>query len=370
MDSTLVTATTGTAASTLTINKQTAQSGIGFPVKIPTGVSVITVAVTAPGGGVKTYTIIVTRDKNGNADLSDLIPSADSLSPAFDRNRTVYTLAVKNDVGALTPFTVKPELAAATSTYSINANGAVLEPADLAAPIPLRVGANVLEIKVRAENGDAKTYSLTVTRALNGDAALSALTVAPGALDSAFAPDDTSYAVAVGNATTALTVTPAKAASTSKITVNGKPVSSGSASEAIALAVGPNGIAVVVTAENSATRTYLLNVIRARNGNTELSDLIPSVGTLTPVFRSDRADYGFQAGFSDSLVRIYALRRRIPIPPSRSTERRSPRARLRSSGKSRWAAMPTFSSSWSRPRTWPRRSTTYPWTDCPTPCRR
>jgi large repetitive protein len=61
---------------------------------------------------------------------------------------------------------------------------------------------------------------------------------------------------------------------------------------------------VIVTAENMATRTYLLTVTRAKNGNTELSGLVPSVGTLAPVFKPSLPDYGFQAAFSDSLVRI------------------------------------------------------------------
>jgi hypothetical protein len=304
VDSTLVTATTGTAASTLAINKQPALSGIGFPVKIPTGVSAITIVVTSPGGEVKTYSIFVTREKNGNADLSKLIPSADTLKPRFDRNTTAYTLAVRNEIGALTPFTLKPEPSAATSTYALTVNGVVVEPADPEAPITLQVGLNDVEIKVRAENGDAKTYRVSVTRAANGDATLSALAVAPGALDSAFAPGDTSYAVAVGNAAASITVTPTTTAAASKITVNGKPVSSGAASEAIALEVGPNGIPVVVTAENLATRTYRLTVTRARNGNTELSGLVPSVGILAPDFQPGIADYGFQAAFSDSLVRI------------------------------------------------------------------
>lgn len=303
-DSTLVTATAGNEGSTLTINTQPAVSGVGFPLKIPTGVSVITVVVTTREGAVKTYSIIVTRDKNGNADLSRLVPSADTLRPRFDRNTTAYTLAVENDVGAVTPFTLAPEMSAATSTYSLTVNGVVVDPSELASPIALRVGQNSLEIKVRAENGDSKTYGITVTRATNGNAALSALSVAPGSLDSAFSPGDTSYAVAIGNATMSITVTPTQAAPTSKITVNGKPVSGGAASEPIALNVGETVIHVKVTAENLATRTYLLLVTRAKSGNTELSGLVPSVGALAPAFKATIPDYAFQAAFADSLVRI------------------------------------------------------------------
>lgn len=304
VDSTFVTAITGTATATLAINKQPAVSGVRFPLEIPTGVSAISIVVTAPDGAVKTYSILVTREKNGNADLSNLVPSAGTLEPPFDRNKTAYTLAVGNEVGALAPFTLKPELSAATSTFSITVNGAVVAPADLSNPITLRVGVNSLEIKVRAENGDSKSYAATVTRAPNGDATLSALAVSPGALDSAFTSGDTAYAVAVGNAATSITVTPTKTASTSAITVNGKPVPSGSASEAIALEVGRTVVPVTVTAENLATRTYWLTVTRARNGNAELSGLVPSVGTLAPAFQPGLPDYGFQAAFSDSLVRV------------------------------------------------------------------
>ncbi len=303
-DSTFVTANTGTATATLAINKQPAVSGARFPLEIPTGVSAISIVVSVPDGAVKTYSIIVTREKNGNADLSDLVLSAGTLNPSFDPDKTVYTLEVGNDVGALAPFTLKPELSASTSTYSITANGAVIPAADLSDPIALRVGANSLEIKVRAESGDSRTYALTVTRAPNGDATLSALTVSPGALDPAFASGDTAYAVAVGNAASSITVTPTIAAATSGITVNGKPVPSGSASEAIDLEVGETVISVAVTAENLATRTYRLTVTRARSGNAELSGLVPSVGTLAPAFQPGQQNYVFQAAFSDSLVRV------------------------------------------------------------------
>ncbi len=304
VDSTFVTAITGTATSTLTINGQPALSGVRLLLKIPTGISTINVVVTTPDGNVKSYSIIVTREKNGNSDLSKLISSADTLRPNFDRNTTAYRLAVKNEIGAGTPFTLKPEMSAATSTYALTVNGVVVDSANLTAPIALRVGINSLEIKVRAENGDSKIYSVSVTRAPNGDATLSALTVTPGALDSAFNPADTSYSVAVQNTTTSITVAPTKSVATSKITVNGNPIASGAASDAITLNIGPNILSIVVTAENLATKTYLLTVTRAKNGNTELSSLTPSVGTLSPTFTPSLSDYVFQAAFSDSLVRI------------------------------------------------------------------
>jgi hypothetical protein len=49
------------------------------------------------------------------------------------------------------------------------------------------------------------------------------------------------------------------------VTVNGTPVTSGSASGAINLNVGPNTITVVVTAQDASTKTYTVVVTRASN---------------------------------------------------------------------------------------------------------
>ena len=97
---------------------------------------------------------------------------------------------------------------------------------------------------------------------LSSDASLSALSLSAGAL--AFAPETTTYPVAVPYAVAGVTVTPTASDSGATVTVNGGEVSSGEASAAIALPVGETRIEVVVTAQNgTTTRTYTVTVTRA-----------------------------------------------------------------------------------------------------------
>jgi len=83
-------------------------------------------------------------------------------------------------------------------------------------------------------------------------------------LTPAFSSATTNYTRAVGNATTQITVTPTAADATATITVNGIGVTSGEASANIALSVGDNTIATMVTAQDESTqKTYTILVTRA-----------------------------------------------------------------------------------------------------------
>ena len=124
------------------------------------------------------------------------------------------------------------------------------------------------------------------------DATLAGLVPSAGSLDPAFDPATADYDVAVDNATDSITLTPTATESTATITVDGQSVASGSASQAIALAVGSTAIQVVVTAaDGTTTRAYTATVTRAASSNARLANLVPSVGTLDPAFDAGSFDY-------------------------------------------------------------------------------
>ncbi|ANY67243.1 hypothetical protein BBD42_12770 [Paenibacillus sp. BIHB 4019] len=95
-----------------------------------------------------------------DANLSHLALSDGSLNPVFDESTTVYTAAVSSNVSEIT---VTPEVSASTAAVTINgeaaASGAPF------GPLPLTEGANIIEVKVTAQIGTTKTYTVTVTRA-------------------------------------------------------------------------------------------------------------------------------------------------------------------------------------------------------------
>jgi gliding motility-associated-like protein len=104
---------------------------------------------------------------------------------------------------------------------------------------------------------------------LSNIATLNDLTISEGILTPVFASATLNYTDTVSNSVTSVTVTPTVTDTTAKVTVNGVAVTSGTASGAIPLAVGPNTITVVVTAQDGITiDTYTITVYRnAGTGN-------------------------------------------------------------------------------------------------------
>ena len=110
------------------------------------------------------------------------------------------------------------------------------------------------------------TTSVTVTIIpARQNANLSNLTISSGTLTGDFAATTMSYAVEVGATTASVSVTPTTAGVGAAVTVNGRAVTSGSASDPIALALGvATAIPVNVTAADRTTiQTYTITVHRA-----------------------------------------------------------------------------------------------------------
>lgn len=113
------------------------------------------VVVTAENGSKRTYTITVKRkDKDGNdhvlssnTKLKDL--TVDGYNVAFDDSKDTFTLKVPKEVESI-KVNATPDSSAAKVEITGYEN--------------LEAGENTVSIKVTAENGNAKTYKLIVTR--------------------------------------------------------------------------------------------------------------------------------------------------------------------------------------------------------------
>ncbi|MBE7495663.1 MAG: choice-of-anchor D domain-containing protein [Verrucomicrobiaceae bacterium] len=111
-------------------------------------------------------------------------------------------------------------------------------------------------------NANAAVTAALAAAATNAD--LASLSSSTGTLVPGFASDTLSYALAVPNATTSITLTPTVAQTGATVTVNGGSVISGSASGPISLNVGDNTITIVVTATDlTTTKTYTVTATRA-----------------------------------------------------------------------------------------------------------
>jgi alpha-tubulin suppressor-like RCC1 family protein len=143
---------------------------------------------------------------------------------------------------------------------------------------------------VRTGSGPVYIYPASVLSE-NGSTTLSSLVLSSGALNAGFAAAIKTYTSSVSNATSTIAVTPTVTDPTSTVAVNGVPVTSGTASTSIPLAVGANPIAIAVTAQDGVTTsTYTVTVTRISVDST-LSGLALSAGTLSPAFETGTQSY-------------------------------------------------------------------------------
>ncbi|MFC4098082.1 cadherin-like beta sandwich domain-containing protein, partial [Paenibacillus xanthanilyticus] len=286
-----VTPTVTHSGATVTVNGTVVTSGnASGAISLSVGLkTLVTIVITAEDGlTTKTYTLQVTREKSSNALLSSLTLTGGTLNETFAGTKTDYTATVGHEVASVK---VTPTVAAVNSTVSVE--DVDVTSGTSSADLPLKVGLNEITVIVTAEDGTTKTYTIQVTRAKSSDATLSNLTTTAGTWNKTFASGTEDYEVTVENAVASLSVTPTVAHSGAKVTVNGTPVTSGSASEAISLSVGvTTTIAVVVTAEDGiATKTYTLKVTREKSKDATLSNLTTSAGTWSEAFSSGTGDY-------------------------------------------------------------------------------
>ena len=134
---------------------------------------------------------------------------------------------------------------------------------------------------------------VSVSAALSDNADLGSLTISSGTLSPQFSSSDIAYTASVDNSVTQVTVTPTASDSLATITVNDNTVTSGTGHIVTGLNVGTNTVTVIVTAQDSTTKTYIITLTRAASlsGNADLGGLTISSGTLSPQFSSSVTVY-------------------------------------------------------------------------------
>jgi hypothetical protein len=172
------------STATVAINDGTAQpirSGEeSSELTLGVGVNTIKVVVTAVDGTtIKPYTVTVTRGtpQNGGTSLNVGIPSLSSnanikqlrldigvqLDAEFSSDTLSYTLNVDHSVHQIR---ITPTLADDKATVELQLNDVTyaVTSGSKSIELPLKVGANVIEVNITAENGTIKRYTLTIVR--------------------------------------------------------------------------------------------------------------------------------------------------------------------------------------------------------------
>ncbi|WMT92720.1 cadherin-like beta sandwich domain-containing protein [Pelagibacterium sp. H642] len=277
---------------TVNINGQALASGSSSQaIDLDVGANTVTVLVTAQDGTTKAYTVTVTRAASHNSDLAGLSASVGSLSPDFDTGTFAYSVDVGNDVTEMAFIPTVEQ-----TTASVTVNGQAVTSGSTSQNIGLDVGANTVTIVVTAQDESTQTYTVTVTRAASDNSNLSGLAASQGAVSPGFSPGTFAYAIDVGNDITEIVFTPTAEETSASVTINGQSVTSGAASQDVALDVGANLVAIVVTAEDGSTQTYTVTVTRAASANSDLAGLTVSDGTLAPAFAASTFAYTVAVG--------------------------------------------------------------------------
>ena len=302
-----VTPTVSDSLATITVNDNTVTSGNGYIVigLIAGEPNTVTVIVTAQDSTTKTYIITLTRAASlpDNADLTGLTISSGTLSPQFSSSDITYTASVDNSV---TQVTVTPTVSDSLATITVNDNDVTSGNGYIV--IGLIAGEpNTVTVIVTAQDSTTKTYIITLTRAasLSDNADLGGLTISSGTLSPQFSSSDITYTASVDNSATQVTVTPTASDSLAAITVNGNDVTSGNGYIVTGLTVGePTTVTVIVTAQDSTTKTYIITLTRAASlsDNADLGSLTISSGTLSPQFSS--SDITYTASVDNSATQV------------------------------------------------------------------
>ena len=222
-------------------------------------------------GASKTVTIGNAPSADNN--LKSLVPSIGSLTPNFAPGTTSYTINLDDT-----------QASATTMTFTAAANDAK---ATVSAPAcTLTATTTACQIRVTAESGAVKTYTVNVKKPVkSNDATLKSLTPNVGTLSPAFAPATTTYTMEVNDEVNSITFTgvPNNAA--------GKIISGANCDLTAGLSCP-----IVVQAEDGTKKTYTVNVTKKKevpvvSSDKTLASLEVTGYKLDPEFDKEKTSY-------------------------------------------------------------------------------
>ncbi len=165
--------------------------------------------------------------------------------------------------------------------------------------LPLRLGTNLVEVRVTAENGEADTYSLTVLREANLE--LASVSLNNGEFPVSMAEGVSSFNVTVPPGRESITFAATLKDDTETMVLNGTPLMAG-AMTTVALVPGANALTLEVLGQDRATsRTYTFNVTRSL-AKAELLSLGTSAGPAVPAFAPSVHQYSRSTNRPDLVV--------------------------------------------------------------------
>ncbi|KAI7266223.1 hypothetical protein KC345_g8238 [Hortaea werneckii] len=294
---------TSAAGASIKVNGVPHSSGEAFNAgNLATGNNAFVIEVTAQDGVTKkVYSLTIVRAPSDVADLQALTVSAGTLSPAFNRNTTVYSVEVANDV---TFMGIRPVLL--DNTSSLTVNGSSHESNTVYAQ-NLKVGLNTVKIVVTSQSGAReKTTILSIIRKASSNANLSALTLSGGVVEPVFNKNQTQYSITVAHDVSLTDITPTLEDPQATLSINGNRTDNAEP-RTVNLQVGMNSFTFLVQAEDGVTvKQYTVTVVRQASSDADLTSITLSGKPLSGGFDRSTSTYYEYLGNQVTSVNVRA----------------------------------------------------------------
>jgi gliding motility-associated-like protein len=238
-------ATASVKVAGIAVTSGTASGNIALTV----GDNLINVVVTAEDGTLNTYTVTVNRALSANNNLFGLTINNGTLSPVFASTTNNYTATVSTATVSITP-------TVADVTASVTVNGVAVNSGSASGSIALSVGDNTINTIVTAQNGTAKTYTVTVNRL-----GVPQTIIFPALSDATYGSADIIPGATSDNTTIPVTYTSSNT-SVATITADGKIHITGAGSTTITAAQNGNSTysAAPLVTQNITVNKAVLNI--------------------------------------------------------------------------------------------------------------
>lgn len=256
-------------------------SGDTGDISLVPGDNILNINVKNPGGSIKkNYKIHIVRKDPANAQLSNLVTSAGSLSPLFDAGMYEYNLALDCSTGSVKITPQKDDVLAKLLIDGVLATDKT---------IPVDPGSTTdIHIEVTAyDNATMNNYVIHVKRPYSNNSKLKELRTTAGSLTHAFDPEITEYTL---NTPGTVMIAPIKADNSAVMKIDGILTTC----KAVTFSNGASqDVSIEMTAQDKVTTShYTVHVVKKASSNADLTGINLTSGlTLSPSFSNNIHSY-------------------------------------------------------------------------------
>ena len=250
--------------------------------ELKTGENVINLTVTTETGETNIYSVKVTREKNNNNNLKSLYIRGKELNPEFDKGITEYEVEVENEEEEIKIEGEKEEESAKVEGLG---------------EYKIEEGENIVNIIVTAENGDIKIYKVKVIRKEKESADIKSLEIKEGILSPEFNKEITEYEVRIPNEKTSITEIVELEDEKARYEIIGKEN----------LKEGQNEVIIKVISRSGKEKEYKITVIREKETNNYIKEIILNKGELKPSFDKEVQNYEVELENEEEEIEIKAV---------------------------------------------------------------